>query len=101
LSSSRTALDIQSICGLTSLEDVGQSKEHTDGGDNGHKCHEHPMSTCHLRSGPVIYSFSPSRLATIQNAVSTVSSEIAPSSGSATLQRCGPSAEAQSQKLRL
>jgi hypothetical protein len=43
------------------------------------------VSTCHLRSGPVIYSFSPSMLAAIQNAVSTVSSEIAPSSGSATL----------------
>ena len=32
----------KSTWGSTSLEDVGQSKEHTDGGDNGHKCHEHP-----------------------------------------------------------
>jgi hypothetical protein len=49
-------LDIQKNKGsANSPENVSQRKEHTDGGDNGNKCHEHPsvilpfaLRTCHL-----------------------------------------------------
>jgi hypothetical protein len=48
--------DIQKNKGsANSFENVSQRKEHTDGGDNGNKCHEHPsvilpfaLRTCHL-----------------------------------------------------
>jgi hypothetical protein len=64
-------LDIQKNKGsANSPENVNQRKEHTDGGDNGNKCHEHPsvilpfaLRTCHL---PFLICRNPKSRSTIQ-----------------------------------